>query len=186
MSKTLDHFVGGVLITLYLPFKKPLDKQRQKLKQTYLNDPQSITDRQAYYILQEIAWDMYRDGKFAEAEIYADELYRLSQLLKKDWHYGNAIHHYHTIVGLIRLHEGNQVDAKNHLNQAAEVKGSPQLDNLGPIFDLANALLARGEVSAVKKYLAACAKFWKLDDGKLKHWMAAIDCGSSPQMQSLT
>ncbi len=110
------------------------------------------------------------------------ELLRLNKIVPETWNYGNAIHHSHTIISLVKF-ERNQIDsAKNHLVKSSKTPGSPQLDSFGPTLMLAQKLADHGEIQSCIKYLKNCSQFWKMDNGKVSTWLNQLENGNVPNM----
>ncbi|MBA3539304.1 MAG: hypothetical protein H0T79_06720 [Deltaproteobacteria bacterium] len=86
------------------------------------------------------------------------------------------------MLGHIALASDDVERAKAHLAASVATRGSPQMNSFGPDFDLAAALLARGERDAVLRYLDTCTRFWKHDGGRLARWTQAIVRGESPTL----
>lgn len=76
-----------------------------------------------------------------------------------EWNRGNRLHWGHIILGRVALRQGGLAAAEQHLQDAANVSGSPQLNSFGPDFDLANELLEHGRRDAVLDYLDRCKRF---------------------------
>lgn len=45
---------------------------------------------------------------------------------------------------------------------------------------LAKDLLEKGEKQTVLEYFKKCAKFWKMDHGKLDSWAKQVESGETP------
>lgn len=121
-------------------------------------------------------------GQTPKARFYADSM--LSDD-RRGWNRGNRIHHGHMTLGRIALAEGNLEEAKYRLLKAGETPGSPQLNSFGPQMDLAKALLERGEVDVVVRYLELCAEFWNTDRAmaELAQWTALAKAGEIPDFR---
>jgi hypothetical protein len=122
-------------------------------------------------------------GAMEKADLYAKELLLKAENEKEEprnWNYGNAIHHSHTILGQVALRLGDIDASKIHLIKSGETIGSPQLDTFGPNMALAKELLESGELEAVLRYLNLCKLFWKMDYGKLDRWKTEIMQGKVP------
>ncbi len=135
-----------------------------------------------YLIGVELARSAHAAGDDVRAAAVATELIDGARHYSKTWYYGNAIHHANLVLGEIALAADELDRAKRHLLAAGLTRGSPQLDSVGPDFTLATALLARGERDTVANYLELCARFWKLDGGKLATWRAAIAAGEPVEL----
>ena len=69
----------------------------------------------------------YGRGNLERAQNLAAEYLELADQYKKDWNYGNAIHHGNLMLGKIVL-DNHQFDlAKKHLLPAGDTPGSPHL-----------------------------------------------------------
>ena len=84
---------------------------------------------------------------------------------------------------MVALRENNINDAKLHLLNAANTKPSPQLKSFGPSLMLADALIERNEIDAVKKYFSMMKKIWQNDDGQLDSWISTLDKGGHPYLK---
>ncbi len=168
------------MLAIFYPFKGLMLKRQSRLKNSYKNEPSSISSRDAYYILPSLAWDEFNDGNYSKSEEYANELMKLNKTYDKNWNTGNAIHHSHTIIGLINLEHGNIQSAINHLIKSSKTTGSPQLNSFGPSFLLAKKLYEHGEDDSVIKYLDNCQNFWKSNNGLLSKWVSEIKKGETP------
>jgi hypothetical protein len=100
-------------------------------------------------------------GDLDEAEAHALELLRIAERFQEDWHYGNAVHHGHSLLGRVALGRNNLTQAIEHLHESGKTPGSPQLKSFGPNMLLAKALLELGETDAVLKYFDLCRDFWR-------------------------
>ena len=131
------------------------------------------------YLLIELAKSAIEAGEIERAQAWALQLLSQATADKKDWNYGNAIHHGHIILGRIALSSGNLAEAREHLIAAGETPGSPQLNSFGPNMTLAKELLEKGERDAVIRYFQLCAKFWK-NSSELDTWTATVKGGGIP------
>lgn len=132
----------------------------------------------------EVAIWMVDAGALERAESLAAELLAGAEKYPRDWNHGNAIHRAHIALGRVALHRGNLEKAKDHLKEAGETSGSPQLDTFGPNMLLARELLERGEREAVLSYFAACRKFWDMGDAELTRWSESVRAGEMPAFGS--
>lgn len=150
----------------------------------YLEEADRLTpepERQAApFRCEPLAQTAYQAGENAKARQYAGALLEAVAGQTQSWNYGNAIHHAHTILGLIDLEENRLEDAKRHLLDSARHKGSPQLNSFGPGMELASELLQRGERKTVLEYLDLCSSFWRSSDGRLEKWRTLIRAGGTP------
>jgi hypothetical protein len=131
------------------------------------------------FLLIDLAKSALEAGDIERARAWAVELLSQGTKDKKDWNYGNAIHHGHIILGRIALLSGNLVEAREHLMKAGETPGSPQLDSFGPNMTLAKELLEKGEREVVIQYFQLCANFWK-NHPELDQWTATVKGGGIP------
>lgn len=174
----LGHLVG----ILFIPFKGFIEKRQQKIVQKYLKDPNSISGSEKHMILKDLTWKEYNAGNFEVAEKYSRELLRINNVIEENWNHGNAIHHAHTIIGLVRFDDEDIDSAKNHLVKSSKTTGSPQLDSFGPTFLLAQKMVEAGESESCEKFLNNCSQFWKMDNGRIAEWLKEIERGEIPQM----
>ena len=184
MKKVLMMVLGYVLIVLFFPFKSLIGNRQKRMIESYLRDPKSISEKEAHLILKDLAWNEYNEGNFKQAKEYSAELLRLNKLVDESWNYGNAIHHSHTIIGLVDLESSNIGEAKKQLLLSSKTSGSPQLSSFGPALLLAQKLLEKGESNPVKKYLENCRKFWRMENGRISKWLERIDEGEMPDFYS--
>lgn len=120
----------------------------------------------------------------ARAKWLAEELLALAPEFRKNWNYGNAVHHGHAVLGRIALAAGKIRLAESHLLRSGKTPGSPQLDSFGPSFILAKGLIDRGRSAAVLRYLKLCARFWKMDYGHLEKWRIQVEAGELPDFRA--
>ncbi len=143
-----------------------------------------MEDKDKYVAILNVAFLAYRDGEHELADDLAMQSFALdkkfSHTMNYRWMHGNVIHDAHTILGLTALKRGEKRSAAAHLLDAGKTTGSPQLNSFGPTMILAEALVEAGERAAVIEYLESCKKFWKLSDGQLDSWIAAIRRGGNP------
>ena len=137
------------------------------------------SDSERASLLVELAKSAFEAGDVERAHRWAFELLSQGTADKKDWNYGNAIHHGHIILGRIALLSGSIAEAKQHLIEAGETPGSPQLNSFGPNMILAKELLEKGERESVIKYFELCASFWK-NRTELDQWAATVKGGGIP------
>jgi len=136
-------------------------------------------DSEKRNLLIALAKSAIEAGKIEQARAWAVQLLSQGTIDKKDWNYGNAIHHGHIILGRIALLSGNLGEAREHLIAAGETPGSPQLNSFGPSMTLAKELLEKGERDAVIRYFQLCANFWK-NHSELEGWTAIVKDGGIP------
>ncbi len=153
----------------------------------YLMDLGAISEPREddYYNLDDRAHDAV-ERDLEQAQAMAQELLMLAQTRDRDWHYGNAIHHGHLVLGRVALRQGKLELAKEHLLKAGQTPGSPQLNSFGPNMTLAKELLEVGESDVVLKYFELCAVFWEdpFEAGAnrdLANWTAQVEGGEIPK-----
>lgn len=144
-----------------------------------------MTEGQLYPRLNFFARAAYGAGELGRAREYADQLLAGAPGREDEWHYGNALHHGHTVLGLVALAEGDRHEAVRRLLLSADTPGSPQLNSFGPSFKLAGDLLALGEHDAVLEYLARCGEFWASSRGRLESYVAAASAGKTPEFRDI-
>ena len=85
------------------------------------------------------------------------------------------------ILGLVALHNGDTQASAHYLLASGASPGSPQLNSFGPNMALAKGLLDAGAGrDQVVEFFDLCAKFWKIDQGKLKEWSVLVKGGLTP------
>jgi len=134
-------------------------------------------------IYEKLAGVTYLAGRKRKAAKYANLL--LAETPEEKWNYSNALHHGHTILGLLAVDRGASKNAKKHLIKSVQHKGSPQLNSFGPNMRLAKALLDQGEKEAVLQYLELCSKFWESGQKKLETWIRLIQKDETPKFHNL-
>lgn len=127
-----------------------------------------------WYHLKNVALATLEAGRVQQAVRNARAMLRIAKDYPKDWNYGNALHHAHSVLGRAALRAGDIDSAAAHLLQSGETPGSPQLNSFGPTFELAKELLSKGKKDAVLKYLDQCARFWARSNGELERWAEEI------------
>jgi hypothetical protein len=134
--------------------------------------------------LRQAAERALRRGQLEKTQRLARELLDLAPQFRRDWNYGNAVHHGHRLLGEVALQRGDIGRAREELLAAGRTPGSPQLNSFGPNMSLAKRLLERGERDIVLEYFALCAAFWKSDiQGSLPAWTAAVREGRMPEFR---
>jgi hypothetical protein len=101
----------------------------------------------------------------------------------RTFEYGNAIHWANIALGFAALARDDLAAASEYLVRAGKTRGSPQLNSFGPDRDLARALLARGQRTAVLSYLAECRHFWEREEALIDAWRGAIERGESTTLE---
>jgi hypothetical protein len=133
-----------------------------------------------FYRLVALAKAAFDAGEIDKAAAYGHELLDMAAQYSTDWNYGNAIYFGNWVLGRIALQQGDATQAGEYLLRAAATPGSPQLNSFGPNMMLAQELLEKGQTAVVLQYFDLCAKFWKLEKGKLAAWTAVIKGGGVP------
>ena len=137
-----------------------------------------------WLVLCRISRNQLDRGRLERAAAMANELLALSASYEDDWHYGNAVHHGHLVLGRIALRKGDTDAAKQHLLAAGRTPGSPQLDSFGPNMMLAKELLAAGEAETVLEYFELCGVFWAMGAPRLRRWAALVREGRTPDFRA--
>jgi hypothetical protein len=135
-----------------------------------------------FYAVGESMASAYLAGNDDQVNSLAREYLELATIYRCNWNYGNAVHDANRYLGLVSLRSGSVNQAAAYLELSGKTPGSPQLDTFGPELDLANGLLKRGQVEAVKQYLMDIKIFWKSDNGQVDRWLAAIARGERPTL----
>jgi len=146
-------------------------KSLKELENAYSNTPEK---QKRFYLLDSLAKAAYEADDLNKAKFYANDLLNLASQYRKDWNYGNAIHHGNLILGRIALKTGDVDNAKKYLIEAGKTPGSPQLNSFGPNMALAKELLENGESDSVLKFLEQCEHFWEMKEDRLKKWRSDI------------
>jgi hypothetical protein len=142
---------------------------------------QGTTDQlKRFYLMTRLTPAALAAGETEKAKSYALILLQQAATLPNDWNYGNAIEVGNIVLGLIALKANDVTEAKRLLLESASSPGSPQMNSFGPNMLLAKELLAKGERAAVIEYFGFCAKFWKMDRGRLAEWKAVAMEGGIP------
>lgn len=136
-------------------------------------------------IVKKYASEPLTSTNIVEAKSFAESILKTVDDFKKDWNYGNIIHHGNLVLGRIRLFQGDSDGAKKYLVLASKTPGSPQLDSFGPNMTLARELLEKGEKDSVLKYLDACLVFWKIPHAasEASAWKQSISEGKVPDFK---
>ena len=151
-----------------------------------------------FYRIYDLSARAYRKGHWNRAERFSREGLEIARRLPNDWNYGNVVHNCNQILGLLRLREEKIEAAKQHLLDAGNTAGSPQLKSYGPKMILARELVKRGERDVVICYLDAVAKFWAVEQSAsrsipnyskyvhekqqlMRQWKKEIHLGKMPQ-----
>lgn len=137
-------------------------------------------------LLDDLAENALAAEEFPQAKEYAERLLTGAALCRdgvEKWNYGNALHRGHIVLGKIALRHGDRDAAKQHLMEAGNTPGSPQLDSFGPDWTLARELMKQGEKEAVLAYLKACSNFWEYGMDWLSFWADQIREGKVPDFE---
>lgn len=122
------------------------------------------------HILNTLAFLAYKLADFESAERYADLIA-----------YQNSSSHLaHSIKGLVSLMSGSVEQAKSELLKSGNSKGYFEQPILA--FELANALLNRGERKAVCTYLRSCKHYWAVGRLLVPIWIVQIKLGLKPRL----
>lgn len=135
---------------------------------------------QRFLLLPRLSKAAYASGDSNRAIAYASELLSSALVHSRDWPQGEAVFYGNLISGRVALARGDVASAKSHLLAAGLTPGSPALDTFGPNMALARDLLKQGAQDEVIQFLSECGRFWKMDDGRLSGWTAAIKQGKLP------
>jgi tetratricopeptide (TPR) repeat protein len=138
------------------------------------------TEEERFYALNDAAKESFEVGNIEDADKYARELLALLPKYQKNWNYGNAVQDANLVLGRIAVREGRIEDAKQHLIEAGNSPGSPQMNSFGPNMSLAKDLLEQGERDVVIQYFDLCRTFWKMDRGRLDQWTREVKAGKVP------
>ena len=160
-----------------MPAITPQQRYAQAVKT--LSDP-ATPELNRFYALNGAAKEAFNQGKKEDARAYAEEQSRMLERYKGDWNYGNAVQDINIVLGRIAVSEGKLDDAKEHLLKAGNSPGSPQMNSFGPNMSLEKDLLEKGETQVVLQYFKQCAKFWRMDYGKLNAWAKQVESGQIP------
>jgi hypothetical protein len=135
--------------------------------------------------LRDAAERALRRGKLDKASRLARELLDLAERYRRDFDYGNALHHGHRLLGEVALRRGDVGTAREELLAAGRTPGSPQLNSFGPNMSLAKGLLEAGERDVILQYFELCGTFWKHDlMGSLPAWTADVREGRIPDFRA--
>lgn len=156
--------------------KQALEMEKNTEKRYYL-----LSDLVKKYASTNLTGELADDAKKS-----ADALLASNEKFKKNWNYGNAIHHSHLVLGRLSLMAGKVEEAMKELKLAGQTPGSPQLDSFGPNMTLAKELLEKGEKAAVLEYFEDCTRFWKTEFATptIADWKAAIAQGKAPDFKA--
>jgi tetratricopeptide (TPR) repeat protein len=133
-----------------------------------------------FHVLIHMPEDAMLSENLIQARRLGNQLVGTAEKFQNDPEYGDAIHRGNIVLGEESLEAGNVDRAEQYLAAAGDTPGSASLATVGPDLHLAKRLLARGERTAVRSYLAQCTKFWKDGEQRLKDWISALDTGGTP------
>jgi tetratricopeptide (TPR) repeat protein len=120
-----------------LGFSRKTGEDRQKAASTSLDAYERALEREPdaesrQAALAGVAKSAFEAGDLVKARRYAEEMLAAADSsVRRDWNYGNLIHHGHLILGRLALRAGDVKGAKEHLRAAGQTPGSPQLDSFG-------------------------------------------------------
>ena len=136
-------------------------------------------------VLQDLAPQYLAAGDSKKAAAAAEEM--LAPGVDKNMPmYGNAEFSANVVLGRIALEAGDRQEAVRRLLAAGHAATTPQLSSFGPTdWKLAEDLLAAGERDAVVQFLELVRGFWKLENGRIATWTAAIKSGGTPNFELL-
>lgn len=141
-------------------------------------------DKNRFYLFDDLARAAFDAEDFVNARKYAEDCISSAYQYKKNWNYGNAVHHGNLLLGRLALKEGNLDEARERLLKAAREipNGSPKLSTFGPNMTLAKELLELGEKEIVLQYFELCEKFWNGDIQKreMSKWKEVVNSGNIP------
>ena len=140
----------------------------------------ATSDDDQFYALPTAAFAAFNLGLYDDARRHAERALLLSDSFQDNWNFGNAIHHGHSVLGLLALEIGDRTGAIKALHASGATRGSPQLNSFGPTMQLAIALLGLGERDAVLHYLDQCSVFWRMGSTSLSIWRRKIVAGETP------
>jgi hypothetical protein len=141
---------------------------------------QAKTPDERFYALPPAAIAAFVLGRYDEARSYANECVAAADRYQGNWNRGNAIHDGHMVLGLVALHAGEVVLAKEELRLAGTTPGSPQLGSFGPSMQLARAMLESGYSEDVLAYFTQCRRFWAMGGTWLDIWEVKVREGQVP------
>ncbi len=132
-------------------------------------------DYQRYILLDTAARAAMQLKQFNKASSYASELLNLASRYSTDWNYASALHHSRIILGLIAVHDDDIDTAKRYLLAAGNAPASDILNQNRPDFELAQALLDKGEKQTVIRYLTMTRKLWPDGIALIENWLQRLD-----------
>ena len=155
--------------------------QAEQLRQQAYDRATNRTDR--FHVLIGEPADVFGTGDLIAAKRSAAQLLAAADDFPADPAHGEAVHRANVVLGQVALGTGNAERAATYLAAAAKADPSPALAAAGPDLSLARDLLARGDRSAVREYLSACAPLWPGGRERLKGWVATLDAGGTPVLK---
>jgi tetratricopeptide (TPR) repeat protein len=141
----------------------------------------TLDPKRRFAVLVRMPGDAVGAEDLIAAKRLATQLLATAPKFKTDPAYGDAIHWGNIALGEIALGANRFDDADQYLLAAGQTPGSPTLASVGPDFQLAKQLLAKGERGTVHDYLTACNKFWPAGGERLKTWLTTVDAGGTPE-----
>jgi hypothetical protein len=162
----------------------PCDKCMKESEFSWNPGNQFVSARLSrFYRMEDEITAAYKANDFGKVKELAKENLELASVYRCNWNYGNAVHDTNRMLGLVSLKSGEVDAAADYLLKAGKSTGSPQLDTFGPELDLANELLKRGKVDAVKTYLTDIKSFWEMNRGQIDAWLFEIEKGGKPELE---
>ncbi len=149
--------------------------EQRQLAYNLTADPQH-----RFHVLIRMPDDALLSQDLIQAKRLGKQLVGAAAKFRDDLSYGDAIHRGNIVLGEAALQAGIVDRAEEYLKAASHTPGSVALEKTGPDLHLAKQLLARGERTAVREYLANCMTFWKSGSQRLKVWTATLDAGGLP------
>ncbi len=137
------------------------------------------TEDHKLMLLDDLARAAYFSKHYYKTKTYVREL--IENVVNRDWEQGSVMNLGHTLLGLIAIELGDVKEARTHLLDSGNVRGTPHLSVVGPNMALAHALLEKQERDIVLEYFSRCAIFWTLGGTRLKAWRAAVEAGRMPE-----
>ena len=183
--KCVKFYLLAILSAPLLLLSGKVKKSVKALREQYESDPDSLPDDIRWEVefskLGEDAYSELKAGNYVEAKKLALRLLKMANVYTEHWNNGNAIHHAHTIIGLIDVRENKIDSALRHLKESSKISGSPQLNSFGPNFCLAMELLLKDKNDEVISYLENVGKFWEMGYKSLPKWISEIQQNEVPE-----
>ncbi len=150
------------------------DKAAKSLAEYELAQAADNSESGRFARLDNLAASAFDAGDMEKAFRYATDSLDESAKYRRNWNYGNAIHHSNNVLGRIALKQGDIKLADEFLLKAGATPGSPQLESFGPNMALAKELLKKGEKETVLRYIDLCRDFWKMGGAELDDWSKGV------------